>query len=725
MSKIDLYDALSRRTYDHAVICSFTFDAQFFEDICLEKFPSLYNNANITVLVDKGVYEEIILGPDSLKPKKANLRYLFFPVSVPGVFHPKLCLLVGKTKGKLFIGSANYTKSGITSNAEMVGVYEYEVDKNEHFKALFRQSFRYLLELAETLNSDNLNSNLQEITRKAEWLVEDNFDDEDGAKLLHNLKEPLWSQIVDGVAPPVDTIFVLSRFFDKQPEFLDRIENDLAPKKILIYTQNGVTNLTPKWLEHPLVKNGKAEILLCRFTDNSYVQPLHAKAIAIQTGNRVSLVFGSANFSSPALLRTFKTGNAEILLKLPDLSVKDFQPQLFFDPEKTALRLTDGSILQGIENNEEKIVEERRSYKINLIEATFNDLENGNVTIRAKIPLEFRFNEIFAKLTFSNGFSYSARIQNREEDTYVLSISQETKRHLNEGSTIVEIEVLQNGNLIAQSNSLLVTNLKDIKTDKPVRRERYLKEAQQSAAQFFSVLQELLKANDKESILTFLNFCDIPLGSFDRPAFLRSIRPVWDGGEGMRKLGDKNLKIYTELHPAVLYFFDKHFKKLQRHVQQKDIHGMANFFHIFLAMGSVLQSQIERIVQGLESKTTPITIAEWTECREKADIYLGRFRELMECLWRDYLSQMAKGYKRSEIRERFLPDYEAINKLVTGIMKSKDRVEKIRGTSLKLKAHNGGITTPGYFNCKFKLENWSRYSNQINQQFAPIILLAS
>ena len=80
LERLDLHEALRRQAYDHAVICTYTFDPNFFEEYCLEEFKSLRNTGNITVLVDRGTYEKAILGPETERPKQANLRYLLHPV---------------------------------------------------------------------------------------------------------------------------------------------------------------------------------------------------------------------------------------------------------------------------------------------------------------------------------------------------------------------------------------------------------------------------------------------------------------------------------------------------------------------------------------------------------------------------------------------------------------------------------------------------------------------
>src|SRR5215212_8595026 len=105
-SRFDLHEALNSKSYDHAVVCTFTFEAPFFEDYCLDRLSSLSNNGNISIILDRAVYEKSITGAESHRPKRANLHYLLHPISVPGVFHPKLFLFVSKSRGRLIIGSA-------------------------------------------------------------------------------------------------------------------------------------------------------------------------------------------------------------------------------------------------------------------------------------------------------------------------------------------------------------------------------------------------------------------------------------------------------------------------------------------------------------------------------------------------------------------------------------------------------------------------------------------
>lgn len=76
-------------------------------------------------------------------------------------------LLARKNKGRLIIGSANFTRPGITSNAEMVGCYDYEADKDESFKPLFQTVFNYLTDIGKRWPNDSFVSNLNTISKDA------------------------------------------------------------------------------------------------------------------------------------------------------------------------------------------------------------------------------------------------------------------------------------------------------------------------------------------------------------------------------------------------------------------------------------------------------------------------------------------------------------------------------------------------------------------------------
>src|SRR5439155_1495140 len=52
--------------------------------------------------------------------------YSVTPVRRPGAFHPKVYLLLGRTKGRLLVGSGNVTLGGLLRNAELFGRFDYD-----------------------------------------------------------------------------------------------------------------------------------------------------------------------------------------------------------------------------------------------------------------------------------------------------------------------------------------------------------------------------------------------------------------------------------------------------------------------------------------------------------------------------------------------------------------------------------------------------------------------
>jgi HKD family nuclease len=718
-NRFDLHEALNDKSYDHAVICTFTFDAPFFEDYCLDRFNSLSHNQNITVLLDRSVYEKTILGAETHKPKTANIRYLLHPISVPGVFHPKLFLLVSKNKGRLIIGSANFTRPGITSNAELVGCYDYEAEKNESFKPLFQAAFAYLTEIGVRWHGNMLISNLQDMAREALWLDINNGQNTEaameGVVLLNNLEAPLLEQIVARISAPVETIYVLSRYFDSTPRILDKLREYLHPGKIKIFTQNGITNLTPDWLKHPSVKDGATEIYLCRYADEEHAQPLHAKAIIIEAGKERFFAFGSANFTTAALLKTARTGNAEMLMLLSGVHTSGVKAEQLFDPDKTAVRLKDEAALQSLPSEDETF--ERTRHDIRLFEAMLN---GDRLNVRADVPSIFEATTLQAMLSSQNGFEKRLTIAHQHEQMYTAEVSQEIKKRLGESSTTIHIESYDGIDKVGDSNVVLVTNLLSIENDKPVRRERHIKEAQQSAAQFFAVLSDLLQGDDDQALLTFLSYCNISVGGISRAPVLRHIKPTWDGGIGMRSLGERNLKVYLDLHQATLDFFDRHFRRLQRHVALKSPEGIANFMHIFLAMGGVLRAQMERITQGLESKNSPLTTTEWFDCRNGFNVYFGRFKLMMDCLWKDYLSPMLRQNEVKDIKEQFSPDIQPLHDLYTDMYSFRERIERLRTTKLAHRNVQGEMKVPNYFDCVLSVKHWTKYAQDLKTNLAGI-----
>jgi len=378
---------------------------------------------------------------------------------------------------------------------------------------------------------------------------------------------------------------------------------------------------------------------------------------AITSGTKRFLVYGSANFTSPALLRHGRSGNIETVVVVPDISEKELNPRRFCDPSGSAYHLRSPDQLQSATRDAE---DHLPAMPIRLNEAVLAD---DRLMVRACVPSDIQMASIALRLHVQGSRGQVLPISRISEERFSTTVPERSVSRLQELSTLASIETAAGHEQL--SNLVFVTNLLDIKTQNSVRRERHIREATQSAGQFFSVLNDLLRAGDNAALLTFLNFCDIPLVNAPRPPALRN-RPVWEGQEGMRHLGERNLQICKTLHDATLKFFERHLKKLKRHTESLAIEGVSNFLQIFLSMGSLLRMQVERVVLALEARPTEVRPEQWGECRELWDVYFLKFRELMECLWDDYLRPLGSECARKDIQQEFGQDLEAIHELCDG-----------------------------------------------------------
>jgi hypothetical protein len=178
----------------------------------------------------------------------------------------------------------------------------------------------------------------------------------------------------------------------------------------------------------------------------------------------------------------------------------------------------------------------------------------------------------------------------------------------------------------------------------------------------------------------------------------------------MRSLGEKNLRIFANLHEAVLGFIDRHFRRLKRHTQKQDPGGIANFLHIFRALAGVLHSQATRIIVGLEATKRPLSTNEWSQMRSHFDTHYYWFKKLMVCLWTEYLAPVRKTYGIQAIKDELEPELESIHLLCIDMLTLRDRVERLRTLNLRIA---GGINKPPeYFQCVFSENRWPSYKKE-------------
>jgi HKD family nuclease len=707
LKRLDLHQLLDSGSFDHAVILTYTFDPIFFEEYCLANFEVLHNCKNISVLLDRRTYDKIVTGAQTDRPKKANLRYLLHSISVPGVFHPKLVLLTSANKGHLLVGSSNFTRPGLTANAELVGSFDFKLKENETFLPILRSAFKFIQAIAKRWPTRALISNLQEMYVDSPWLEGDGQQHRD-IKLMTNLENPLLTQLLSEVGGSIRCLSIVSRYFDAGTNVLEQLLNETAATKVKLYTQNRYTNLPPSWLKYSSVKSGRVELYLTDYSSDDRDQPLHGKAFAFETEKGCLFAYGSANCTTAALLRTAGNANLEdlVAVRLSSREAKVLLPRLL-DPTLKAVRLLKADQLVSVPEAEDGDRGEGLSIKIKEAEA-----DNERILVWLEQPLERCL--LRAKLEFSAGRFVRIVLRETGSSQLDIDLAPETFKRLSDSSAIISIE---DADGTVQSNRMLITNLMDVQTGTNVRKARYVKEAEQDTAGLLSVLNDLRSGNDEDALRTFLSFCDIPLALAPRLG-LRSFK---DGAprEGMRSLGQHNFILALSLHELALKFCERHFRKLGRHVSDPHPNGIPNFLHISLAIGGVLESQIDRALTGLEARNH-VTPEEWSGFRTICDAYFSKYRDLTTVMWESYLPYLLNVHPSKQIRKAFEPEFEPLNDLAHRMLQFRDRVEVLRVA--KCVGAGGQQSKPyGYFQSVFGQQRWQKYAGDMEATQSSIV----
>lgn len=701
--RANLHDALHQRAFSHAVLCTFSFDPQFFEGYCLERLRALEENNNISVILDQRVHDKILSAPPVDWPRLANIRYLLHPVRVPGAFHPKVFLLASKDHGLLIIGSANFSKAGLTSNAELVQVFQFERKKRERELYIFQSAMRFIQAVAERWPSADLDSNLRELLGEADWLSVEGGPSSGPLRLIHSLSRPIWDQLVEDLDGHVDSLHVLSRFFDATPSPLSRVCATVAPKRIVLWTQNGRTTMTPAWFEHELVRNGIATIRSVHISDDNHPQPLHAKAIVIRQGARSRLAFGSANFTTSGLLSAASNANVEVMLVLDDFRATEEDVARLFDPCECARGLTKGEL----------VTESREPLPPS---APFGDVEVHEAVLLQDRHLECRctFHKtpmaseamIGVLAAVDGGARRIQLIRSTHGLTAVLDENDASR--CADATTVFYVEY---GTQC--SNRVLLTNLRDMASGRSQRRERRVREAQRSAAQFAAMLEELLATDDSEALKSFLTYCNIHMVEESRPFVPRMARPQILPVDHWRSLGVRNLHEYATLHEAALGFCERHLFRMKRHCRRASLAGIPNFMHMALSIARVMDAQVERLLVGLESVEHPLTVNEWHGHRGRLDAYLEIFRKTVELTHAQYVISLARRFPESAIAGALRSDLEPARVLSERFLQVRSRVKACIAKNLRVRVSGLQNVEPPLFPHDLLGAGWVNWSDVV------------
>jgi hypothetical protein len=311
------FEAFAESGYHSALMTTYAFGTHAFEDI---PFPKLRGAGcrNIVVLADRQMVNQAFSEFGS--PRFAGSSYHIIKADAPAAFHPKITMLIGATKGRLMIGSANLTALGLGGNKELVANIVYTPDIPGHaryFAGALAYIGRYI-----PVDDPWFSIALQRAMRGAPWLRDaavhpagDDIVDDDLAVLVDRPDTTFISQIARCIGEdPIKHLVVLSPYWDMKLEGLALLRAALGMPSADLLIEGSSGSFPKEEL------NRFSGLEMFDIEEPGSGRFIHAKLIVALGSSADHVISGSMNCTYPALMGlSMQGGNAEagIYKRLP------------------------------------------------------------------------------------------------------------------------------------------------------------------------------------------------------------------------------------------------------------------------------------------------------------------------------------------------------------------------------------------------------------------------
>ena len=294
MDRINILNIISKsRNYDIALLTTFNFEISFFEKVILNK---LYDNGTrkVSLFIDS---KEFIKSMENVEYSYVGKRYIVTPVKMNSSFHPKVILLLGKDKARLIVGSWNLNNNAYFIYNEVGNCFDYD-DNNTENLSLIQSAINFFIEINE--RTDKRDNNLIQTIKHYSYYSEKTNNN--NSQLLFNLNTSILEQASEFIKESVNEIDIAVPYFYKDLEGLKGIIAKYPNSKIKLYIQNGRNTFPDEFIKDYDVK------LYNRFIDNGSYHFYHGKVYRFITNNNSYILYGSANCTSAALIKSTNSG---------------------------------------------------------------------------------------------------------------------------------------------------------------------------------------------------------------------------------------------------------------------------------------------------------------------------------------------------------------------------------------------------------------------------------
>lgn len=411
--------------YDLALLTTYNIDIHFFDNRI--KSVLLSNGIkNISLFVDLKKLNQSI---QNEKNSDMGRQYSVFPMDIHGAFHPKVILLLGKEKAKLFVSSANLKVSSYRYNNEVFNCFGYTAENNENGE-MIENAIRFFINLqdiaVQQLYSDDPKHEIKD-TFVYSYLNSYRVNKPDNnvnCFFIDNSKETIIDQVQRIVGSKINKISISSPFFDNDLKAVKNISERFGCDNIEVYIQNSLNRFPVDYnRKYDIVPQTRIHVFNELIDGDRYFY--HGKVIELSGEDNDYILFGSSNCTANALLKTYNTdGNIEASVlcmgnrKEYDYFFNSFvlnpglQLESNFSIEETEDD-TGFSFLYGLVKNESIYLFIRSNTELNNLVVKYQDktlkrtIDKRYLLVELPISQFESKNSIFPVVLFNDGKEYS------------------------------------------------------------------------------------------------------------------------------------------------------------------------------------------------------------------------------------------------------------------------------------------------------------------------------
>jgi hypothetical protein len=596
MKYLDFTDLLDAQPANLAVLSTYQLDPDFFERRLL-RCPALAKARRILVFMDARQWFNLLR--QDAAARFLNHRYLVVPVHRPqGVFHPKLHLLLADQCGQVLCGSNNLTRSGCSSNLELLNAFTFrgegDIEDATHLAQEAVRFFQHACDDGENEPARIGRAWLNEAAKSSPWLTQPlPANGSRRVRLLHTYEGNLWDRIVPAVdAAHPSRLLVISPFHDQEGEMFKRVRSRWPDCRVEVIVQQQITNLPLKTL-----KKLQSSVSLYELRNSK--RRLHAKLVAWEGEGGIGCLVGSANFTTAA----FDAHNVETCLQVGDagdlvralfdkelpkrsIAFEDFEPGSEPEPgpadgPTTALKLSSALLREG---------ELRVKYDALL------SVRSSRLQVAIQIPGE----------PFPRAF---ATVPNKERGTATVNLPPAALAGAH--GTILAFLIAESNGDRQESDPIWVIQEHRL-TYEPSGEDTssVTQKVKETGEGLMELLEEIGKRDGAAAVAEYLRHLNIRFN---------------DGGTGLPVGRKFRLRVHDPFHPdvapewlisfnseaenlaeAIKEFVDRHEKRrLRKHAKNGNINGMENFLDIFTALVRLLYVYYKRSLQMNAQQVQP------------------------------------------------------------------------------------------------------------------------